>query len=455
MDPINYQLNVQAPFQVAMQGYQAGAAVRNDQQAQQAQQLALQQQQRQQQLLNSLASNPDSTASDYARVMTAIPSIAEPLTKAWETKNKAQQESLTSDLLQFGSAISNGQPQVAADLMNQRADRMEAAAGAPTQESQAMRHNAQVVMVHPELALGTIQAKLAANPNGKDAAATLANLISTAKTQSEAPSDLLKKQAEASKAVTEAQVSSGVAPAKVAAASLENEKTAQDIEASKSQQQIATLNTQIAQANSETERGRLTLQRDELQQKLDQTKQAQATEIQSRSDTISNGLATVESILKNPQLEAYFTGAGTSLGVLAGKIPGTARKDLEQQIETLQSQQFLSQLAALKSTGNGSSGMGALSDSEGARLTKAIASLDINQSASTLKNQLGVIRASLLKAQAGIAANPQTPTAGGAFVLKHPVFGNVSEGDINRLMKNQPGATRQQIMDFLKSTGGK
>ncbi len=39
--------------------------------------------------------------------------------------------------------------------------------------------------------------------------------------------------------------------------------------------------------------------------------------------------------------------------------------------------------------------------------------------------------------------------------MKHPKFGNVGEGDINRLMASQPGATREQVLEYLKSTGGK
>lgn len=458
MDPINYSTDVQSPMQAAMQGYQFGNAIQNSQlqnQEQaiklQQQQYALSQQQQQQKLLSSLANNPNATAADYARVMTVIPSIAEPLAKGWATKNTAQQQSLTSDLLSIGSAISNGEPQLASDMMTRRADAMETAAGGPTPESQAMRTNAQVVMAHPELALGTIYAKLSANPEGKDAAATMASLIQASKSANEAPADLLKKQADAKSAAVKANIDTATAPAAVAGATLKNEQTAQEIEASKSQQEIAKLNVQIAQANSETERGRLTLQRDELQQKLDLQKQSQATEIQNRADTIANGLTTVDSILKHPGL----AWVGDISGKLQKNIPGTPMKDFQGLVDTLQSQQFLSQLAALKSVGNGSSGMGALSDSEGSKLTSAIASLNTDMSQGAFKNALGVIQRNLLKAQAGIAANPQTPTTGGAFVLKHPVFGNVSEGDINRLMQKQPGATRQQIMDFLTSTGGK
>src|SRR5690606_5068360 len=57
-------------------------------------------------------------------------------------------------------------------------------------------------------------------------------------------------------------------------------------------------------------------------------------------------------------------------GVMA-KIPGTDARSYSQQVETLKSQVFLNQVEKMK-------GMGALTDAEGARLEKAIASLDIN-----------------------------------------------------------------------------
>jgi len=99
--------------------------------------------------------------------------------------------------------------------------------------------------------------------------------------------------------------------------------------------------------------------------------------------------------------------------------------------------------------------MGALSDAEGKKLSAAIANLDPDQSAKQLKNNLGVVRSYIDKAMAKQVGGGKLPTTGGGFVLKHPQFGNISEGDVNRLMASQPGATRQQVIDYLTSTAAK
>lgn len=78
-------------------------------------------------------------------------------------------------------------------------------------------------------------------------------------------------------------------------------------------------------------------------------------------------------------------------GVMA-KIPGTDARSYSQQVETLKSQVFLNQVEKMK-------GMGALTDAEGARLEKAIASLDINLSKDQLKANLIEIERVLLRAE--------------------------------------------------------
>lgn len=194
--PIDYSLNVATPFQAAMQGYQSGAAIRDDQ----AQQAALQQQKQsalaQQQMLSQLANNPNATGNDYGRVMTQIPALSEQLTKAWAARNADQQQSMVSDLSQWGAAIKNGAPQIAVQQMNSRADAMEKAAGGVTPASQAMRTNAQLVEAHPAFGLGMIQATLAAHPDGTKVATTLATLGKEQRDEALAPAELATKNAE-------------------------------------------------------------------------------------------------------------------------------------------------------------------------------------------------------------------------------------------------------------------
>lgn len=194
--PIDYAIDVQTPFQAALQGYQGGAAIRNDQQQQQQLQQQQAAQQQQQKLLQSL-SDPNATANDYARVMSLIPAVAEPLQKAWSLRNEAQQQQHLSDLSQWGYAIKTGHPEIASDAMRALADAMDSKSGIPSPQSKALRINAQIVDEHPEFAAGKIQAMLIAHPDGKKLADTLAALGGEQRAQDMAPDAARKAKAEA------------------------------------------------------------------------------------------------------------------------------------------------------------------------------------------------------------------------------------------------------------------
>jgi hypothetical protein len=439
MGPTDYNIDVQTPFQAALQGYQAGTAIRDDQIKQQQLVLAQQQQQRQQQMLQSLISNPNAGAKDYAAATLLMPQLKDNFKQAWEMKSTDQQQSGLKDISQYYAAVTSGRPDLAAQQMNARADAMQAA-GVPKNEVAALRAQAQVVQTQPELARSMMGMLLASIPGGDKVISGAATLGSEARAAEQGPADLAKKQAEAGIKTAEA----GVAPQKSA---LDVANLAEDVETKQAQRQIAALNTQISQANSETQRGELILKRDELTQKLAEKAKTEGSAAQDAIDTLAQTRATVDSLMKHPGLNGgtVLGGAGTLSGRYLGSVPGTSDKDFRAQIETLQAQNFQSQIKTMV-------GMGALSDAEGKKMSAAIANLDPDQSAKQLKNNLGVVRGYLDKAVAKQVGSGKLPTSGGAFVMKHPVYGNVSESNINQLLTKFPGSTREQVLQYLQRT---
>lgn len=124
MTPINYTLDVQQPFQAAMQGYQAGAAIRNDQQQQQA----MLEQQRQQQLAaqQQAAMNADLSAASrdprlLPQVMVRYPQLAKELKHGWDAMTAEQQNSQLSHAGQVLAAIESGRPDIAINTLRERA----------------------------------------------------------------------------------------------------------------------------------------------------------------------------------------------------------------------------------------------------------------------------------------------------------------------------------------------
>lgn len=450
MQPINYSVDVATPFQAALQGYQAGAAIRGDQQAQAQQQAALAEQQRQKQMLADLASKPNATADDYASVMTQIPALAEHLGKAWAAKNTAQQQSLASDLLQWGAAIKSGRPEVAVDQMTGRADMIEKAAGSPTKESEGLRMQAKVIKEHPTFALGQFQAMLAANPNGKDAAATLASfggegraaelhpdlVTKGAADAKKAGSDALKAGSDATTAAVTAKYAEPVVLAELAKKGWDVQNIKSEIGYRKESNRIAAMSAAAAREGNALKREELGIKIKEARSAMEDKIRAKVADAETAAGTIDNMLNTVDRLKKSPGLrevvgsiegsDFYPTQGAAALNLLNPfTSSGDDRADAIAMIKTLGSQTFLAMVPQLKGTGN-------LSDAEGKKLETGLQSLSRQQSEKQFVDNLDEVQRLMLKARKNIETRtglklktPDTPAAApsaaeiDALVKKH------------------------------------
>lgn len=431
------------PVGALAQGYQVGAGIRDDQLKQQQVQAALDQQAQQQKVLQALYSNPNPTADDYSRASLMLPQLREQLKQSWDIKNADQQQGWLKNTSQVYAALSNGRPDIAAQQINDRADLMQAQ-GMPAREVNAMRYQARMVTQNPDFARSYAGMMLAATPGGDKVIESLTKLGGEQRAQALAPAQLAKTTAEAATAGAAADV----APARNA---LEVRNLAEDAETKVANRRIADLEVQIKQANSETQRGQLVLERDKLIEAQGEKQRAKETAAQSQLEGIERSLSTVDAISKHPGAEGFFFGPGTINGKVSQFVPGTDRKSLQGLVDTLTSQQFLTSIKEMQ-------GMGALSDAEGRRIASAVATLDLDQDAKSFKNAIGVVRATLEKARNKVVGSGQLPSTnaagpGGGFVVRTPTYGNVTEGDINRLLQKYPGATRDQVMQFLQQGG--
>lgn len=410
-DPINYSLDVQSPFQAALQGYSAGAAIRNDQQQQQAQQAALAQAQALQQARAQAFQNP--TADNFARLMAMDPKSSEAYQRAWTTKNTQQQQSLASDLLQWGAAIKSGKPQIAADQLNARADMLEQQnGGQPTQDSQALRLQARLAAEHPEFALGQIQALLAANPNGKDAAETLGKFGTEQRAAEQAPGALRKVNADATKAEADAQTAGVTAKyaepqiiADLKLKGLQGENILSEIGYRKEANRIAAMNAAYAKEGNDLKRQELKLKIDATTQELADKARAKVADVESATSSIDNLINTVDRLKQNGSLNSV-------VGSIQGRMPALVSDEANDAIaliDTLGSQAFMSQIPAMKGTG-------ALSEREGDKLQSSLQNLSRTQSEGQFRANLDEVQRLMLKARKNVearygvkAAPPDTP----------------------------------------------
>lgn len=213
MGPIDYTTQVQQPIQAAAQGYQLGAGIRDDQQHQQllAQQQAAQL--RQSQVISALVSNPNAGASDYANAALLVPGMKDQFKQAWDQKNSSQQQNDLSHTSQIYAALQSGNPDVATNLLMQRAQALRNSGNeAEAAHAEAM---AGVVQAHPDFARTQVGLYLSSIPGGD-------KIVDQARTLRRDPDVDRQTSAQADSAVAKADVDTATVPADVTAKILKN-----------------------------------------------------------------------------------------------------------------------------------------------------------------------------------------------------------------------------------------
>ena len=142
------------------------------------------------------------------------------------------------------------------------------------------------------------------------------------------------------------------------------------------------------------------LKREDLQLKIDERRQKTATakrdivrDIETGVSQIESTLDTIDRVRKHPGLESAV---GIGSAFVFPTLPGSDAANFEAQIETLQSQQFLSAVGQMK-------GMGALSENEGKKLSSSIGALNLSMSDDAMKAELDRIFEVTDKARARMA----------------------------------------------------
>lgn len=408
MTPFNYSLDVQTPFQAALQGYQAGAAIRNDQAQQQQQQAALAQQQQQQEVLKKLIANPSPTADDYAAATLLVPGMKEQFKQSWDMRSSAQQQNDLQHVGQVYSAIVSGQPQIASDLLKRRADAMRNSgddAGAKNAEAMAG-----VISEHPQFARSLIGMQLSAMPGGDKVIGNVAALNTDQRAQDQAPADLAKKQADAAKAGIDAKYAEQGAVLDLQKKGWDIRAIQEDIGFKKEANRIAAMNAAAAREGNALKREELGIKIQEARSALDDKIRAKVADTESAATSIDNSLNTIERIKTNKSLDSVL---GSIQGRLGAYLDDDA-SDAIALIDTLGSQAFLSQAANLK-------GMGALSNAEGEKLQAALTNLSRTQSEKQFRANLDEAARLLKKGRETLSKRtgvplsvPDTPAAPGS-----------------------------------------
>lgn len=399
MQPINYMLDVQNPVQTAMTGLTQGMQIGQFMQAkEQAEREAIQKQQMQEEL-SIFASKPNKTHDDYANIMARFPSLAEDFKRSYDVLDTGRQQASFKTASRAYSAAAGGRVDIAKSILENEALGYENAGDKATADQ--MRNLAKMADQNPDGFLTSTGLFLAsANPDKfKETLGALGE-------NQMLPEEISLKKAQTDKTKAEA----------------EKTETENLWYGDKTQAEINNLESQVEdrQTGRVLEQQKMQLQNDQYYAKLDQDQQQfyenlnqeerklaqtvfnvrekpiermerleKVNKFASASQTAANTAKLAAEIANDPYL-SYYTGGYWNKAMRS--LPGTNEYNFHQKVKTLESQAFLIGAEGLK-------GLGAMTETEGAKVTVALANLNPSQDPGEFQKQLSAIA----KAASGVS----------------------------------------------------
>ncbi len=439
--PFDYRLQVQDPFQSTLRTVELGQSLLNVQAArqkaaleQQAMQQAMERQQNFQTRANKIVQGgvSNATAEDFAELaFFTDKDTAQKLRDTWSSLDKSKQQNLLQFTSEVTSALANNQPEIAAQRLLSRAEALRKTnRPEDIQQASLLESQAEIAKTNPEFLEFDLKYKLAAIPGGKEYLENVDKALATRRAEEMRPELLAEQRAKALKAGVEAKFaeSNAVAALNLTNAQIQNYAAQQDI--ARQNVRIAALNAQIAKEGN-------VLKRRELEQKIADAQVERDDKLRKRVSDANTAFANFDNFLNTADRalsgwEKDKSGkidikkpkgyVESATGPVSTRLPTLSQDtaDFEEQIESLKSQAFLSQVEKMK-------GLGALTEREGAALTSALTNLNLRQSPEQLGRNLLEAQRLILKARDeaarkyGVGAAPDRPAGpGGAAPAQAP-----------------------------------
>ena len=184
--------------------------------------------------------------------------------------------------------------------------------------------------------------------------------------------------------------------------------------------QIAQMNNSLKNANSDVQRQLIEQKIEDLKGKAAEKESALQSQAMGRAAAFDSALDTLDIIAKHPGKRDVV---GALTGGVMSIIPGTNAAGFASQLETFKAQTFIPQVSALK-------GMGALSDAEGKKLTAAVGALDTKMKPAEFDASLNRIRSDLEAAKQRAAKMPGMSTGTSFNSVEEANRANLPKGTI-------------------------
>jgi hypothetical protein len=338
------------------------------------------------------------TAADYERLTATLPKEqADNIRAGFEAKTKEQQK---QELLfggQVFSALRSGDRETANTLLRQRADASRNAGDEAN--AKAYENAAEMAAISPEQAELFVGTTLSALPGGKEFINSVAAQSEMRTSEAMAPGKIAKAIAEGKIAEVKAQYQEQVEKAEIALKGAQTTSAKAAAGASYASAKKSLAEVDRIREMTPAERDRVVAQTEKLRAEA-RAKSGEA----GAQGTIEAGQRVLDTVARIKELgskpafgggligkAAEKTGFAANVfdqiaGPAAGRSPtfSTQAQDVESLIETLKAQQFLTQIKQMQ-------GMGALSNSEGEKLTASVANLSLTQSPQQLQKNIQYI----------------------------------------------------------------
>ncbi len=407
VQPINYSLDLPDPTQNILNTLQVGEQVLSGRQqrelTQQAADAQIQQQQAargQQEAMRAdfAALGPQTTTADISNMLVKYPDLAPKLTAVYDTLEKEEQKGKINEGLQIYSALDNGEPALALEIIQERKEAYEQAN--MKRDADGMAVLEKMVRIDPNGAKTSTGMFLSAAMGPDQFSKSFSTIEAGEREKELQPARVTKAEAQAEQAATAADFYESQQIADLSKKGWEVEKIKNEIGVKRE-------NARIAAMKKDAEKETNALKRDQLNLKIEDAKRKRDIEIRkniadasSARASADNLLNTIDKVLQTPQ-----NVLDNVLGPISSTWVPTVRQsssDLEDLIGTLSSQVFMSQVPNM-------SGMGQLSDAEGKKIESSLQSLSLRQSPERLLENLREIQRLVLKARSNLSTRFGVP----------------------------------------------
>lgn len=400
VDPRSYTIDLPNYANTAMQGFQQGAQVmgyfQDRERAAQQAEIERQKAQQMQTDLSDLANNP--TAEKYTKYMTLYPQLSEQFKRGYDTMTDSAKKRSTKTAVEVSTLLNAGDTIGAKQTLERMATAYENAGDAG--QAQSNRALAKLVETNPELAKASAFMIAGQGLDGDQFAEFMTKLGAEKRAEQMQPYEIESKKAQTAKTETETDWIPLVNQANInnIESQIEDRVTGRVLQ----NKQIENQNRQFYDNLDQSQK--------QFLMKLDQSERKLANELNpvkpetsadriTRLSKVSDYEAAVENAKNAAKNASDLANNYSAISEASGgywnkamrNIPGTDEQAFAQKLETLKSQVFLTQVEKMK-------GMGALTDMEGQRLEKSIASLDADLDPKTLQANLKNISSELSRA---------------------------------------------------------